>query len=260
MSPLAAHAERIKDIATVAGVRGNQLIGYGLVVGLDGTGDQTSQTPFTIQAIKNMLAQLGVLVPDNVNPQLRNVAAVTVQATLPPFAKPGQTLDITVSSIGNAQSLRGGSLLMTPLRGADGEIYALAQGNLVVGGFGIEGDDGSRVSVNVPSTGRVPNGATVERMVPSTLGTADSLILNLNSPDFTTAARLTESINASLGAGTAESIDADLGARARARRRSRSASRICRTSRTSRSSLPRRRRRSSSTRAPAPSSSARTCA
>jgi flagellar P-ring protein precursor FlgI len=208
VGPLAARAERIKDIATVAGVRGNQLIGYGLVVGLDGTGDQTSQTPFTIQALKNMLAQLGVLVPDNVNPQLRNVAAVTVQATLAPFAKPGQTLDITVSSIGNAQSLRGGSLLMTPLRGADGEIYALAQGNLVVGGFGISGGDGSRVSVNVPSTGRVPNGATVERMVPTALGTTESLVLNLNAPDFTTAARLTESVNASLGAGTASTIDA----------------------------------------------------
>jgi flagellar P-ring protein precursor FlgI len=201
-------AERIKDIATVAGVRGNQLIGYGLVVGLDGTGDQTSQTPFTIQALKNMLAQLGVLVPPNVNPQLRNVAAVTVQATLTPFAKPGQTLDITVSSIGNAQSLRGGALLMTPLRGADGEIYAMAQGNLVVGGFGVSGDDGSRVSVNVPSTGRVPNGATVERMVPTALGTAEALVLNLNTPDFTTAARLTESVNASLGAGTASTIDA----------------------------------------------------
>jgi flagellar P-ring protein precursor FlgI len=203
----AANAERIKDIATVAGVRGNQLVGYGLVVGLDGTGDQTSQTPFTIQAIKNMLAQLGVLVPDNVNPQLRNVAAVTVQATLPPFSKPGQTIDIVVSSIGNAQSLRGGSLLMTPLRGADGQIYALAQGNLVVGGFGVEGDDGSRVSVNVPSTGRVPNGATVEKMVPSSLGTQDSLMLNLNTPDFTTAARLADSINASLGAGVAETVD-----------------------------------------------------
>ncbi len=203
-----AHAERIKDIATVAGVRGNQLVGYGLVVGLDGTGDQTSQTPFTIQALKNMLAQLGVLVPDNVNPQLRNVAAVTVQATLPPFAKPGQTLDITVSSIGNAQSLRGGSLLMTPLQGADGAIYAMAQGNLIVGGFGVQGDDGSRVTVNVPSTGRVPNGATVERMVPTALGTTESLVLNLNAPDFTTAARLTDSINASLGAGTAASIDA----------------------------------------------------
>jgi flagellar P-ring protein precursor FlgI len=208
LSAAPVRAERIKDIATVAGVRGNQLIGYGLVTGLDGTGDQTSQTPFTIQAVKNMLAQLGVLVPDNVNPQLRNVAAVTVQATLPPFAKPGQTIDITVSSLGNAQSLRGGSLLLSPLRGADGETYALAQGNLVVGGFGISGDDGSRVSVNVPSTGRVPNGATVERMVPSTLGTAEALVLNLNTPDFTTAARLTDSINASLGAGTAATIDA----------------------------------------------------
>ncbi len=202
-----AHAERIKDVATVAGVRGNQLVGYGLVVGLDGTGDQTSQTPFTIQALKNMLKQLGVLVPDNVNPQLKNVAAVTVQATLPPFVKPGQTIDITVSSIGNAKSLRGGALVMTPLRAADGQIYALAQGNLIVGGFGIEGDDGSRVSVNVPSTGRVPNGATVERAVPSTLGTADSLVLNLHTPDFTTAARLAESINTSLGGGVAETID-----------------------------------------------------
>jgi flagellar P-ring protein precursor FlgI len=200
-------AERIKDLATVAGVRGNQLVGYGLVVGLDGTGDQTSQTPFTIQTIKNMLKQLGVLVPDNVNPQLRNVAAVTVQATLPPFSKPGQTIDITVSSIGNAQSLRGGSLLMTPLRGADGDIYAMAQGNLVVGGFGVKGEDGSRVSVNVPSTGRVPNGATVERMVQSTLGTQDAFVLNLNTPDFTTAAHLAESINKELGGGVAETID-----------------------------------------------------
>ena len=190
-----AYAERIKDIAMVSGVRNNQLVGVGLVVGLDGTGDQTSQTPFTIQALKNMLAQLGVLVPDNVNPQLRNVAFVSVQADLPPFAKPGQSIDVTVSSMGNAQSLRGGSLLLTPLRGADGEIYALAQGNLVVGGFGISGDDGSRVSLNVPSTGRVPNGATVERVVPSTLGTTDSLILNLHTPDFTTAHRLAESIN-----------------------------------------------------------------
>ena len=207
LMPFASHAERIKDLTTVAGVRGNQLIGYGLVVGLDGTGDQTSQTPFTIQALKNMLAQLGVLVPANVNPQLRNVAAVTVQANLPPFSKPGQTIDITVSSIGNAQSLRGGSLLMTPLRGADGETYAMAQGNLVVGGLGVSGSDGSRVSVNIPSTGRVPNGATVERLVPSALGTAEALVLNLNTPDFTTAARLAESINTSLGAGTAETID-----------------------------------------------------
>src|SRR5262245_47007324 len=154
-----------------------------------------------------MLAQLGVLVPDNVNPQLRNVAAVTVQATLPPFAKPGQTIDVTVSSIGNAQSLRGGSLIMAPLRGADGQIYAMAQGNLVVGGFGVQGDDGSRVTVNVPSTGRVPNGATVERMVPSALGTTDALVLNLNTPDFTTAARLADAINGSVGGGVATTID-----------------------------------------------------
>jgi flagellar P-ring protein FlgI len=207
-APVTGHAERIKDLATVAGVRGNQLLGYGLVVGLDGTGDQTSQTPFTIQALKNMLAQLGVLVPANVNPQLRNVAAVTVQTTLPPFAKPGQTIDITVSSIGNAQSLRGGSLLMTPLRGADGQVYAIAQGNLVVGGFGVSGEDGSKVTVNVPSTGRVPNGATVERLVPTTLGSEEALVLNLNTPDFTTATRLTESINSSVGAATAETIDA----------------------------------------------------
>jgi flagellar P-ring protein precursor FlgI len=202
-----ADAERIKDLASVAGVRGNQLVGYGLVVGLAGTGDQTSQTPFTIQSIKNMLAQLGILVPANVNPQLRNVAAVTVQATLPAFSKPGQTIDITVSSIGNAQSLRGGSLIMAPLRGADGEIYAMAQGNLIVGGFGVQGDDGSRVTVNVPSTGRIPNGATVERMVPSTLGTVDAVVLNLNTPDFTTAARLAEAINASVGGGVATTID-----------------------------------------------------
>jgi flagellar P-ring protein precursor FlgI len=208
LMPLTSHADRIKDLASVAGVRGNQLFGYGLVVGLDGTGDQTSQTPFTIQALKNMLAQLGVLVPANVNPQLRNVAAVTVQANLPPFAKPGQTIDITVSSIGNAQSLRGGSLLMTKLIGADGETYAIAQGNLVVGGLGISGSDGSRVSVNIPSTGRVPNGATVERLVPSALGSTEAFVLNLNTADFTTSARLAESINASLGAGTAETLDA----------------------------------------------------
>ena len=201
-------AERIKDVATVAGVRSNKLVGYGLVVGLDGTGDQTSQAPFTIQSIKNMLAQFGVVVPDNVNPQLRNVAAVTVQAELPPFAKPGQTLDITVSSIANAQSLRGGSLLLMPLKGADGQVYAIAQGNLVVGGFGIAGDDGSRVTVNVPSIGRVPNGATVERVVPNQFGGLDSLILNLNHPDFTSAHRLADCINAELGGGVAMTMDA----------------------------------------------------
>ena len=133
-------------------MRGNQLVGYGLVVGLDGTGDQTSQAPFTIQSIRNMLAKFGVTIPANVNPQLKNVAAVTVHADLPPFAKPGQTIDITVASIGNASSLRGGSLLMTPLRGIDGEVYAIAQGSLVVSGFGVSGKDGSRISLNVPSS------------------------------------------------------------------------------------------------------------
>jgi flagellar P-ring protein precursor FlgI len=203
-----AQAERVKDLASIAGVRPNQLVGYGLVVGLDGTGDQTSQAPFTVQSIKNMLAQFGVVVPSNVNPQLKNVAAVTVHADLPPFAKPGQTIDVTVSSIGNAQSLRGGSLLMAPLRGADGEVYAIAQGNLVVSGFGVEGKDGSRIAINVPSAGRVPNGATVERAVPSNFAVDPRVTLNLNSPDFTTATRLASGINKLLGDGTAEAIDA----------------------------------------------------
>ena len=203
----AVAAERIKDIAQVAGVRTNQLVGYGLVVGLDGTGDQTSQAPFTTQSLKNFLGQLGVNVPANVNPQLKNVAAVAVHAELPPFAKPGQTIDVTVSSIGNAKSLRGGALLVMPLRGLDGQVYAMAQGNLVVGGFGVEGRDGSRVSVNVPSAGRIPNGATVEREVPTVLGGAQSLTLNLNTADFTTSTRLAERINREFGAGTALPLD-----------------------------------------------------
>lgn len=203
----AALAERIKDLASVAGVRSNQLVGYGLVVGLDGSGDQTTQAPFTLQSMRNLLAQHGVTMPPNVNPQLKNVAAVTVHATLPPFAKPGQTIDITVSSLGNARSLRGGSLLMTPLKGADGQIYALAQGNLVVGGFGAEGRDGSRVTVNVPSVGRVPNGATVEREAPTSFGNADTLILNLHRQDFTTARRVAEAINDVMGAGIAAPLD-----------------------------------------------------
>jgi flagellar P-ring protein precursor FlgI len=203
----AARAERVKDLATVQGVRNNQLIGYGLVVGLDGTGDQTSQAPFTIQSIKNMLVRFGVTIPAGTNPQLKNVAAVMVHADLPPFAKPGQAIDITVSSIGNSGSLRGGSLIMTPLRGADGEVYAMAQGSLVVGGFGISGKDGSRIAVNVPSVGRIPNGATVEREVPGGMSAEPFLILNLHVPDFTTSARLTEGINKLLGDGTAQSMD-----------------------------------------------------
>ena len=201
-------AERVKDVASVGGVRSNQLVGYGLVVGLDGTGDQTSQAPFTVQSILNMLAKFGVTVPANVNPQLKNVAAVTVTAELPPFAKPGQTIDVGVASIGNAASLRGGSLLMTPLRGADGEVYAMAQGSVIVSGFGVAGKDGSRVSVNVPSGGRVPNGASVEREVGSNFGTQPFIALNLNTPDFTTATRLAEAINRTFGEGTAQAADA----------------------------------------------------
>jgi flagellar P-ring protein FlgI len=203
-----AHAERIKDLATVSGVRTNQLVGYGLVVGLDGTGDQTSQAPFTIQSITNMLARFGVPIPAGTNPQLKNVAAVTVTAELPAFAKAGQTIDITVGSIGNASSLRGGSLLMTPLRGVDGQVYAFAQGSMVVSGFGISGKDGSKISVNVPSAGRIPNGASVEREVPVKFGGDGHLVFNLNTPDFTTASRVVNAINKILGAGTADALDA----------------------------------------------------
>jgi flagellar P-ring protein precursor FlgI len=180
-------------------VRTNQLVGFGLVVGLDSTGDQTSQAPFTVQSLNNMLAQLGVTVPPNVTPQLKNVAAVAVHAVMPAFVKPGQTIDITVNSIANAKSLRGGSLLVTPLHGLDGQIYAIAQGNLIVSGFGVEGNDGSKLTVNVPSSGRIPNGATVERAVSSQLAQGDFVVLNLNEPDFTTATRLATSVNKGMG-------------------------------------------------------------
>jgi len=203
-----AYADRVKDLASVAGVRNNQLVGYGLVVGLNGTGDQTTQAPFTVQGIINMLTQFGVTVPTGVRMQLKNVAAVTVHAELPPFAKPGQRIDITIASIANAKSLRGGSLLMAPLRGADGNVYALAQGNLIVGGFGASGSDGSSVTVNIPSAGRIPNGATVEREVPSDFLTRESIVLNLNVPDFTTSNRLAMQINQTMGEGTAQSLDA----------------------------------------------------
>ena len=200
-------AERIKDMATVAGVRSNQLIGYGLVVGLDGTGDRTTQAPFTTQSLINMLERLGVTLPPGTNLQLKNIAAVTVSADLPPFSKPGQTIDVTVSSIANAKSLRGGTLIATPLKGLDGNTYAIAQGNLVVGGLGTSGNDGSSVTVNVPSVGRIPNGATVEREVPNNFTASDRLTLNLHQPDFTTATRLAETINEHLGAGTAAPLD-----------------------------------------------------
>ncbi len=210
LCPGLSHAERVKDMATVAGVRSNQIVGYGLVVGLNGTGDQTTQAPFTVQSISNMLAKFGVTIPANVasQMQLKNVAAVTVTAELPPFVKTGQTIDITVASIANATSLRGGALLLTPLRGADGEVYAMAQGSVMVSGFGVAGKDGSRVSVNVPSGGRIPNGATVEREVPTTFGRQPFVVLNLNSPDFTTASRLAEALNGKLGTGSAQAVDA----------------------------------------------------
>jgi len=204
---LAAHAERIKDLTEIQGVRSNQLVGYGLVVGLDGTGDQTAQTPFTVQSLKSMLSQYGITLPPNVNPQVKNIAAVSIHAELPPFAKIGQKIDVTVSSLGNAKSLRGGSLLMTPLKGADGRIYAMAQGNLVVGGLGVEGQDGSRVSINIPSAGRIPNGATVEKEVRNPFALGDFIILNLKRPDFTTAKRLSDTINRILGPDNAFAQD-----------------------------------------------------
>ncbi|MCW4456291.1 flagellar basal body P-ring protein FlgI [Flavobacterium sp. MXW15] len=202
-----ASAERIKDLAQVGGVRGNALVGYGLVVGLDGSGDRTSQAPFTVQSLKNLLGELGVNVPANVNPQLKNVAAVAIHAELPPFAKPGQSIDITVSSIGNSVSLRGGSLLMAPLKGADGQVYAIAQGNLVVGGFGAQGRDGSRVSVNIPSVGRIPNGATVERALPDVFGAGGEITLNLHKNDFTTVSRMVAALNNAFGEGMARAVD-----------------------------------------------------
>ena len=205
---LPTEAARIKDLASIAGVRTNQLVGYGLVVGLDGSGDQVIQAPFTVQSLKSMLTQLGVNVPEGVNPQLTNIAAVMVTAELPAFAKPGQTIDVTVSSIGNADSLRGGSLLMTPLKAANGETYALAQGSLLVSGFGAQGADGSSVTVNSQAAGRIPNGATVERTVASPFGNAPALVMNLNAADFTTAQRLAAAINGRIGQGTARAVDA----------------------------------------------------
>ncbi len=202
-----ANAERVKDLTSVAGVRSNQLVGYGLVVGLDGSGDQTSQTPFTVQSIKSMLSKMGVNVPANVNPQLKNVAAVMLTAELPAFAKEGQTIDVTVSSIGNAKSLRGGTLLLSPLKGANGEVYALAQGNVIVSGFGAAAD-GSSVTVNIPSAGRIPNGASVERAVSNPFAEGDSLVFNLNVSDFTTSTRLASAINYAIGPGTAYPVDA----------------------------------------------------
>jgi flagellar P-ring protein precursor FlgI len=199
-------AERIKDLASIQGIRTNQLVGYGLVVGLDGTGDQTVQTPFTTQSLNNMLMQLGVNVPPGTNMRLRNVAAVMVTAALPPLAQPGQVIDVTVSSMGNARSLRGGTLLMTPLKGIDGQVYGVAQGNLLVVGIGAAAS-GSKVQVNHLNAGRIPGGATVERTVPVALGQDGMIRLELNTIDFSTAKRIVDAVNTRFGVGTAAALD-----------------------------------------------------
>jgi len=205
---LPAHALRVKEVAAVQGVRSNQLTGYGLVVGLDGTGDQTTQMPYTTQAMQNYLQQMGISLPAGTSSQLqlKNVTAVVVTAQLPAFAQPGQQIDATVSSMGNAKSLKGGMLIATPLRGADGEIYALAQGSLVVGGAGAS-SGGSKVQINHLSAGRIPQGAQVERLVPTPLHEGDSVTLGLNASDFQTARRVAQAINARMGEGRAQALD-----------------------------------------------------
>ncbi|MEC5162260.1 MULTISPECIES: flagellar basal body P-ring protein FlgI [unclassified Janthinobacterium] len=204
--PGAARGERLKDLASVAGVRQNQLMGYGLVVGLDGSGDQTTQTPFTVQSVVSMLQQLGVNLPQGTSLQLKNVAAVMVTTSLPAFAQPGQMLDVTVSSMGNAKSLRGGTLLMTPLKGADGQIYGMAQGNVLVGGVGAQAA-GSSVQINHLSVGRISGGATVERAVASALGQDNTIRLELNTTDFSTASRVVQAINNHFGNNVAAALD-----------------------------------------------------
>lgn len=201
-----AHAERIKDLASIQGVRANQLIGYGLVVGLDGSGDQVRQTPFTQQSLTNMLSQLGVTVPQGTNMQVKNVAAVIVTARLPAFAQPGQTMDVVVSSMGNAKSLRGGTLLMTPMKGADGQVYAIAQGNLLVGGAGAQAG-GSSVQVNQLNGGIISNGAIIERSVPTTFASGGIINLELNSTDFSTAQNMVSALNKYFGGQTAVALD-----------------------------------------------------
>jgi len=202
-----AHAQRVKDLAMVQGVRNNQLVGYGLVVGLDGTGDQTTQTPFTTQSLLSMLNQLGVTLPPGVNLQLKNIAAVMVTAVLPPFSRQGQQIDVTVSSLGNAKSLRGGTLLLTPLRGADSRVYAVAQGNLVIPGAGAAAA-GSSVQVNTLNAGRIPAGGTVERDLPTPVGQGEFVYLETNQADFTTATRIVEAVNVVFGSDTASAVDA----------------------------------------------------
>jgi flagellar P-ring protein precursor FlgI len=206
--PAPAQAVRLKEVAAVQGVRNNQLVGYGLVVGLDGTGDQTTSTPFTTQSLNAMLQQMGVTVPASSlsNMQLKNVAAVLVTAQLPPFAQPGQAIDVDVSSLGNAKSLRGGTLIATPLKGADGQVYAMAQGNLIVGGAGASAA-GSKVQINHLSAGRVPEGAMVERSVATPLNQGDFLQLDLKANDFNTAREVERAVNATMGSGTAQAVD-----------------------------------------------------
>lgn len=204
----AAHASRIKEVAAVEGVRSNQLTGFGLVVGLDGTGDQTTQMPYTSQGITNYLKQLGITLPaaSVASLQLKNVAAVLVTTQLPAFARPGQALDVNVSSMGNSKSLKGGMLIATPLKGADGEVYALAQGNLIVAGAGAAAG-GSKVQINHLSAGRIPNGAQVERVVPTPLLEGDSINLGLEASDFQTARRVAQAINKRFGDGSAKALD-----------------------------------------------------
>lgn len=203
-APLLA-AERVKDLASFRGIRANQLVGYGLVVGLPGTGDDN--LAYTVQSMRSAAAALGIQLPPGVNTQLKNSAAVMITAELPPFAKPGQRIDVTVSALGRAKSLRGGTLMLAQLKGADGETYALAQGNLTVGGFGAEGADGSRVVVNIPTSGRIPGGALVERTVATPLA-GGPLVLDLHTPSFTTAQALADAINLSQGRMIARAEDA----------------------------------------------------
>jgi flagellar P-ring protein precursor FlgI len=202
----AAAATRVKEVAGVQGVRSNPLQGLGLVIGLDGTGDQVTQTAYTVQSLQAMLQQMGVTLPPGASLQPKNIATVMVTAQLPAFAQPGQALDVTVASIGNAKSLRGGTLVATPLKGADGQIYALAQGNLVVGGAGAAAG-GSKVQINHLSAGRIPEGATVERAVPTPLNAGDFVRLDLNSSDFATARAVAAAINTAKGEGTAAALD-----------------------------------------------------
>jgi flagellar P-ring protein precursor FlgI len=205
--PVDARAARIKDVAAVQGVRANQLIGYGLVVGLDGSGDQSTQTPYTTQSLNNLLQQLGITLPPGVTLQPKNVASVMVTASLPPFAQPGQAIDVNVSSMGNAKSLRGGQLISTPLLGADGQVYALAQGGVVVGGAGAQAA-GSKVQINSLNSGRIPRGATVERAASTTLHGSDWVQLDLNAFDFSTARAVAQVINRAKGEGSAQALDA----------------------------------------------------